>query len=791
MGLAFPLGIGRGPDQGGVVVSSEGKARFGLLGLLVFTTLSFAQVFAAGDYPGPMLLAIGCASGLAVAARRLGAGTGTTVLVSLGSLLLYLVLIFQARNSFFLLPSPDAIAGLARSVETALRHSSVDFAPVPVRTGYVVLVVIGIWVATTIGEIATFRWRRPLLAALPPVGLFTLQMTVGTGNGAPILVVAFVVTLLTFWGFESAHRLRSWGRWVPTWEGRAGTEPEAVTGSLARRMGIGCVAAAVVAPMIVPALGDGLLVWRNDIGAGAFGGAGGSGRVNPLVSIAPRFIERNSDPLFTVEAESSSYWRLLSLAEFDGRDWEPIEDEGAFVITNGQQFGELQNPTLDTVEVVQRFVFQDLLTEKLPAAINPGLLDLESDTPVRYSTVNGDLTVDEELGEGFAYTVTSSVPDLTFENLGEADVGFAEHPAYLQLPEGITGRVRDLADRLATDPQTGEDLPPGEFLLRVQDHLRSFLYRDDAEFVEQVAVEGASVGYLDHFLFDNRQGYCQQFATAFALLARLRDIPTRVAVGFLPGDRDVSEDTFVVSDTDTHAWPEVFLEDYGWVRFEPTPRAAAREPSYARPPVLPGQGLPDVGGTENGLGTVGALERQDRRLAGAQVGADLGDRNRIIGGEFGGPGGLAENPVWTRTFNRLVLIVSAGLLLFLASVPFMKRLRITRRYRRATGANETAAAAFLHFQDEAAELAAPRVRAESAAAFAARMGAARAVPAADASRLAAIYEAAEYGPRGIGADQAGQAKRLAQKLRSVMWKRASWWARATRLFSPKGLVGRP
>jgi hypothetical protein len=131
------------------------------------------------------------------------------------------------------------------------------------------------------------------------------------------------------------------------------------------------------------------------------------------------------------------------------------------------------------------------------------------------------------------------------------------------------------------------------------------------------------------------------------------------------------------------------------------------------------------------------------------------------------------------------------LALVLASGPALKRWRIARRYRRAHGADQTATAAFRHFEDEAAELVDPRGIGESAAAFAARLAKLRKVPTDDASRLAQIYEAAQYAPRGVGNDQARQARVLARKLRGAMWARASWWTRAARLFSPRGLVGRP
>ena len=770
-------------------MSSEGRARLGLAGLLLLTLIAFAQVFAAGDYPGPALLGMILASGLAIAARRLGAGTVATVVVSALALFVYLVTIFQARNSFFLLPSPDAIAGLGRSISNALRHSSVDYAPVPVRTGYVVLVVVGMWVATTVAEIATFRWRRPLLAAVPCIGLFCIQMTVGTGNGAPVLVIAFLLALLTFWGLESAHRVRSWGRWVPAFEGREGNEPESVTGALARRMGAGCVAAAVVAPLIVPALGDGLLAWRNDTGAGGLGAAA-SGQINPLVSIAPSLLQQSDSVLFTVEADRSSYWRLLSLGRFDGLNWEPLESSDLVDVADAVPFEGFSNAPRNAEPLEQTFVFEDLESRELPAAINPATVDLEEDTPLTYSRENQDLVLPEMAGDGFTYTVTSNVPELTFEELTGARIGSDVAGDYVETPEA-TDDTKALANELRRTP-AGELRTDGEFLIALQEYLRtSFEYEDDPAFVEETRVDGGSAQYLHDFLFRIRQGYCQQFATAFALLARLEGIPTRVAVGFLPGDRDTETGTFTVTGSQTHAWPEVYFEQYGWVRFDPTPRVQATPPSYTREPVDPsGTG---AGGAPPGTGVgalTGAQPSRDRRLPGANVGAELLSGENPLGGAFG-PGAVPEDPAWADAFNRLAIGVGLLLALFLASVPALKRWRIARRYRRAHGADQTATAAFRHFEDEAAELVDPRGIGESAAAFALRLAKLRKVPTDDASRLAQIYEAAQYAPRGVGNDQARQARVLARKLRGAMWARASWWTRAARLFSPRGLVGRP
>lgn len=774
-------------------MSSEGRARVGLSILLLVTLFSWAQVFADGDYPGPALLGMMVAAGVAIACRRLGMWTGTTIAVSAGVLFLYLVMIFQARNSFYLLPSLDAVGGLGRSIGNALENSSVDYAPVPVRSGYVILVVIGMWAATTIGEVATFRWRRPLLAALPCIVLFCIQMTVGTGMGAPVLVIAFLLALLTYWGLESAHRVRSWGRWVsafPTRDGRvgAGREPESVTGALARRMGAGCVAAAIVAPFVVPALGDGLLAWRNETGEGPFGSGGGSGAINPFVSMAPRLIQQSDEVLFTVQSERPEYWRLLSLADFDGEQWDPVSASDPVEVVDDEPFPRQTNSPDGAEPLEQTVTFAALDSAQLPAAINPVEIDLDEGGPLVYDDENQDLTLENSAGENFSYTVVSNVPALTYAELRAAEVGDTDG-VYLDASEA-SEVVRGIAADLRS-PEGGDELSDADYLIALQEHLRGFAYDitpEDAELAET----GGSVDFLERFLVETQRGYCQQFATAFALLARAEGIPARVAVGFLPGERSPdSDDTWVVTGLHTHAWPEVYFEKYGWVRFDPTPRLEASEPRYTREPVDLGE--TGEGGGPGGDGVGAAIGRQDQitdpRLAGANARANTGG-DRPAGTAIDDRP-VAEDPVWEKAFNRLVLGVAVALVLFLASVPVLKTWRIRRRYRRARSADGAAVAAFAHFEDDAAELATPRGTAESAAAYAARLGGLRKVPADDAARLASIYEAAEYGPRGVGPDQAGQAKVLARKLRGALWSRASWWARAARLFSPRRLVSRP
>jgi protein-glutamine gamma-glutamyltransferase len=79
---------------------------------------------------------------------------------------------------------------------------------------------------------------------------------------------------------------------------------------------------------------------------------------------------------------------------------------------------------------------------------------------------------------------------------------------------------------------------------------------------------------LDDFVFGSRQGYCQEFSGATALLLRMAGVPARVASGFAPGTYDRTRHEYVVRDLDAHSWVEVYFPHIGWVPFDPTPASA-------------------------------------------------------------------------------------------------------------------------------------------------------------------------------------------------------------------------
>lgn len=75
---------------------------------------------------------------------------------------------------------------------------------------------------------------------------------------------------------------------------------------------------------------------------------------------------------------------------------------------------------------------------------------------------------------------------------------------------------------------------------------------------------------VDDFLFRTRRGFCEHYASAFAVLMRAAGIPTRIVTGYLGGEVNQLGDYLIVRQADAHAWTEVWLADKGWVRVDPT-----------------------------------------------------------------------------------------------------------------------------------------------------------------------------------------------------------------------------
>jgi hypothetical protein len=98
---------------------------------------------------------------------------------------------------------------------------------------------------------------------------------------------------------------------------------------------------------------------------------------------------------------------------------------------------------------------------------------------------------------------------------------------------------------------------------------------------------------VDDFLFRTRSGFCEHYASAFAMLARAAGIPARVVTGYQGGERNPLADYWIVRQSDAHAWTEVWLDGY-WERYDPTAAVAPERVDEGIGAALPGSVRADL-----------------------------------------------------------------------------------------------------------------------------------------------------------------------------------------------------
>ena len=114
---------------------------------------------------------------------------------------------------------------------------------------------------------------------------------------------------------------------------------------------------------------------------------------------------------------------------------------------------------------------------------------------------------------------------------------------------------------------------------------------------------------VDDFVFGSKSGYCEHFASAFAYLMRAAGIPARIVIGFLGGERNPYGNYLIVKQYHAHAWVEVFLDNQGWVRVDPTAIVAPERVSLGLVESLLPENLPEFL-VQTGVGRMRAYFRK-------------------------------------------------------------------------------------------------------------------------------------------------------------------------------------
>jgi transglutaminase-like putative cysteine protease len=250
------------------------------------------------------------------------------------------------------------------------------------------------------------------------------------------------------------------------------------------------------------------------------------------------------------------YWRGPVLWATDGRNWS-AGDAGSAPPPPLEATGPAIGYTVTLEPHGRRWLFAlDLPTEVPAGATLRGDYQVLAARPVRSRT---------------QYRAASA----TRYRLGGLDP--EQRRAALALPSGSHAGAVALARGWAA-----QGLAPEGLVSRALAHFR------DEPFVYTLAPPLMLGDPVDEFLFGARRGFCEHFAAAFTVLMRAAGVPARVVTGYQGGEINPIDGYLVVRQRDAHAWTEVWIEDRGWVRVDPTAAVSPTRVEGGLAAALPG-----------------------------------------------------------------------------------------------------------------------------------------------------------------------------------------------------------
>ncbi|PWV98422.1 transglutaminase superfamily protein [Paenibacillus cellulosilyticus] len=306
-----------------------------------------------------------------------------------------------------------------------------------------------------------------------------------------------------------------------------------------------------------------------------------------------------------VNTSHRSYWRGETRSEYTGSGWAESQETAPA----DQQFSGLQSneelPLADDrskakmIEITQAFTMvkeeeYPVLFAAAPARQLRWFGNVETGnipSGLTWNAAGWELLWPMGKNEPYpkTYSVVSELPVLNSTALKETTAGWgaadpqkSEHQQYYNLPQTVTSRVGKLAEQITAGSSSDY-----EKALRLQTYLKdNFAYTNEPDTSLRTSSD-----FVDSFLFEVKEGYCDYFSTAMAVLGRSVGLPVRWVKGYAPGVLPINEDemryqgftsseaqrnpngagTYTVRNADAHSWVEIYFNGFGWIPFEATP----------------------------------------------------------------------------------------------------------------------------------------------------------------------------------------------------------------------------
>ena len=262
-------------------------------------------------------------------------------------------------------------------------------------------------------------------------------------------------------------------------------------------------------------------------------------------------------------------WRGVALDEFTGKAWKksPVAER---LEKKESERGFFQVGTTEDVRhlTAQTFYLEPVDTPILFGA--PRIVAVQGNLPFVRIDSEGSVQTRPHDQERVIYRVFSDTIEPGPDVLRSERPDLVPPARYLQLPSNLDPRIATLSGRVIQRMSTRNVYDKSR---AIESYLReNYAYTLD--------LKAGGPEPLSDFLFNVKEGHCEYFATAMAVMLRTQGIASRVVNGFLPGEYNGAAGAFTVRQSDAHSWVEVYFpQTSSWVTFDPTPPAGrtARE----------------------------------------------------------------------------------------------------------------------------------------------------------------------------------------------------------------------
>ncbi|WP_156996554.1 transglutaminase TgpA family protein [Knoellia aerolata] len=565
--------------------------------------LPLLTLFDANTWMRPSVVVIATIALVGVAVRSVTTSAWSPILGQvLAGFLMVSWLHGQGHLYYGFLPGIDTVRSLGILLGEAQQTVLTFSVPVPTDRGIVVAITILIGFTALVVDAVGVTLRAPALAGL---GLLTAYLISATNSGDGlswryfVLPVACWLALLAMQGIGSVRR---WGTAVPRSPDGEGPDPVLGVAGTARLLGVSALALAIVLPMVVPHLPTTFLA--DGLGRADGSRGGGAVSLNTTVDLRRSLESQSQAPVVTYSTTTSTPdpLRVGILTEYRRGEWSTRFEANRVLTGNTERL--LASPDITSTDVTI-----EVQENRLQAP------QIALPSPLKSADL-GDATLLRNFVGGYEIDTTLDEYSATYAQLAPVDADFARDGARPQgWQEGVYSDIDgEGVERLTelVDSVVPENSTPLETARLLQAHFRSSQYTYSLQLptpTDPVSGRAMMSDPLSNFLV-SRTGYCVQFATAFIMAARLKGIPARMAIGFLPGT--FSTGSYTVRANDAHAWPELWFSDLGWTRFEPTPGGrAGAAPTYSLIPAAAGPSASASATAPTATPTVSASQRPD------------------------------------------------------------------------------------------------------------------------------------------------------------------------------------